>query len=400
MRLKREELWLQSNDGKIVTPFGSIDSSGAIVVGNSSIPQKINGESLLIGETDHEYDINGGTIDGTVIGGDDPAAITGTTITGATVDATTDFTVGATVITDGVITDATGLLISAAIDINSGTIDGATIGAASPSSIVGTTIDANTDFTVGSTVITDGVITDTTGLLITAALTSTSGGSLTGTWSNLGIVTTIDINGGTIDGAIIGGATPAAITGTTISGSTSVNGITDLTSTPTRTMILTAAGATPTTTIGAADPAVIEAGTNDIDYYVVDFDTSSEERCFWNIAMPGSYNGGTVTATFYWTNAGGGSGETVVWGIKALALNNDEAIDQAYGTEITTSDTWIAQNDVHISPTSSAITIGGSPAGDEYVVFNVGRKVASDDLSGDARLIAVRVEYTANAYSD
>ena len=188
-------------------------------------------------------------------------------------------------------------------------------------------------------------------------------------------------------------------TGPTITGAT-VNGITDLTSTPTRTVILTAAGATATTTIGAAPPAVVEAGTNDVDYYVVDFDASTEERTFWDFAMPDSYNGGTVTATFYWTNAGGGAGETVDWGIKALALNNDEAIDQAYGSEVTTTDTWIAQNDLHISAVSTAITIGGSPAGGEYMIFNVGRKVASDDLTGDARLMLVKIEYTADAYSD
>lgn len=53
-----------------------------------------------------------GTIDG-VVGGNTPAAITGTTV-----DATTDFTIGSTVITDGVITDSSGLQLAAALDIN------------------------------------------------------------------------------------------------------------------------------------------------------------------------------------------------------------------------------------------------------------------------------------------
>ena len=57
-----------------------------------------------------------GTIDG-VVGGNTPAAITGTTI-----DANTDFTIGATVITDGVITDASGLSIAAAVDLGSNTL--------------------------------------------------------------------------------------------------------------------------------------------------------------------------------------------------------------------------------------------------------------------------------------
>ena len=44
----------------------------------------------------------------------------------------------------------------------------------------------------------------------TTTLTATGGGSLTGTWSDLGTVTTVDINGGTIDGAVIGGSSAAA----------------------------------------------------------------------------------------------------------------------------------------------------------------------------------------------
>jgi hypothetical protein len=51
-------------------------------------------------------------------------------------------------------------------------------------------------------------------------LTSSGGGALTGTWTNLGIVTTVDINGGTVDGVVIGGASAGAITGTTIDATT------------------------------------------------------------------------------------------------------------------------------------------------------------------------------------
>lgn len=56
------------------------------------------------------------------------------------------------------------------VDINSGAIDGTAIGAASAAAITGTTIDATTDFTIGSTVITDGVVTDATGLQIAAVV--------------------------------------------------------------------------------------------------------------------------------------------------------------------------------------------------------------------------------------
>jgi hypothetical protein len=48
----------------------------------------------------------------------------------------------------------------------------------------------------------------------TGAITATQGGSLTGTWTDLGSVTTIDINGGTIDGTPVGNTTPSTVTTT------------------------------------------------------------------------------------------------------------------------------------------------------------------------------------------
>lgn len=168
----------------------------------------------------------------------------------------------------------------------------------------------------------------------------------------------------------------------------------------TRTIILTASGGAPTNTAGCATVAKVESTTNKVNYWVLDFDTTTEENAFWVVQMPDSYDGGTITAIFVWTNAAGLTTETVVWGIKARAYADDAAIDQAWGTEVTVTDTWLAQNDVHISPVSAAVTIAGSPAGGQPVMFNVARKTASDNLTGDARLIMIKLEYTVNAYSD
>ena len=57
------------------------------------------------------------------------------------------------------------------------------------------------------------------------SLNATGGGSLTGTWSNLGTVTTVDINGGTIDGVTIGGASAGAGTFSSLTATTAdING--------------------------------------------------------------------------------------------------------------------------------------------------------------------------------
>src|SRR5210317_316992 len=85
----------------------------------------------------------------------------------------------------GVITIPSAVLTTA--DINGGTADGVTIG--------GSTAAAGT-FT---------------------SLNATTGGSLTGTWSDLGTVTTVDINGGSLDGVTIGASSAGAGTFTTLS---------------------------------------------------------------------------------------------------------------------------------------------------------------------------------------
>lgn len=166
-----------------------------------------------------------------------------------------------------------------------------------------------------------------------------------------------------------------------------------------KSIMLTAAGGAPLTTAGCSEPTKVEAATNDINYYVLDFDTTTEEHAFWSFCMPENWDAGTVTAQFYWTNAAGLTTETVAWGIAGGSWGNDDAIDAALGTEVITSDTWLAQGDLHISAKSTAITIANAAAG-EWVNIVVARKVASDNLTGDARLIAVKLTYTIDQYSD
>jgi len=91
----------------------------------------------------------------------------------------------------------TGTATLATVDIGAGAIDGTAIGASSASTIVGTTIDAGTDFTIGDTVITDGVITDSSGLALTSNVTLTDGSY------NLDIASHDGTNGLALAGTIV-----------------------------------------------------------------------------------------------------------------------------------------------------------------------------------------------------
>lgn len=160
----------------------------------------------------------------------------------------------------------------------------------------------------------------------------------------------------------------------------------------TATLFLSSAGGFPQTTTGAA-LSKYESATNKQSYYTLDFDQTTDEYAQWNFAMPANWNGGTVTATFYWT-ASGGSGD-VVWALQGRAYANDDAIDQAWGTAQTTTDTLTATSDLDISPATGAITLAGSPAAGQWVAFRVYRDASAggDTLNADALLIGIQVTY-------
>lgn len=149
----------------------------------------------------------------------------------------------------------------------------------------------------------------------------------------------------------------------------------------------------PTTTAGCAALAKIEAGSNDIDYWVLAFDTTTAESAFFTIRMPDDWDAGTLTFVFVWTNAAGLITETVAWGIKGRAYADSAAIDQSYGSEITTTDTWLAQGDIHLTAESTAVTPAGSLAAGQWAQFKITRKTGSDNMTGDALLIGVRLKY-------
>lgn len=169
----------------------------------------------------------------------------------------------------------------------------------------------------------------------------------------------------------------------------------------TRTLTLVAAAMSPTTTGGCADVATVEAGTNDVDYKVLDFDKDTDEYAFIGpFAMPDSWDGGAVKARFIWTTAG--TTGNVIWGIMGRSFANDDAIDQAYGTEQTVTDAFIAAGDFHFSDYTADVTLAGSPAGGQVVQLKIHRDAdnASDTLDADARLIAVVIEYGVNSNTD
>jgi len=152
-----------------------------------------------------------------------------------------------------------------------------------------------------------------------------------------------------------------------------------------------------TTTNGAA-AGNVELATNDLQMDYFAFDDGTEEFVTWSMPMPEDWNLGTVLAKFYWYGATGcQAADTVEWEIAGGSRANDDALDAALGTAQVISDAVTADGDLQITATTPAITIGGTPAKGEMVIFKVSRNVGgTDDMAEDALLLGVWIQYLAN----
>lgn len=172
--------------------------------------------------------------------------------------------------------------------------------------------------------------------------------------------------------------------------------------TNTRTIDFFAASTMPTTTTGATDTGKIAVGSLD-DEYFVDFTNSGakEYAILPNfLRMPIDWDGGTVLARVIWT-ADSTSTNSVVWGVALKCLADGDALTTAWGTagEVTDANGSSAYT-IRQTAATSAITVGGTPAGGNLLKVRIYRDSAnaSDNLAATARLIGLAITYTTNRF--
>ena len=155
------------------------------------------------------------------------------------------------------------------------------------------------------------------------------------------------------------------------------------------------------TTNGAASGST-ETSTNAVMIKTWDFDASTDEYVQFQIPMPKSWNESTITAKFYWSHASTTTNFGVAWGIQAISFGDSDAIDASWGTGVVATDTGGTTDDMFVTSETSAVTIAGTPAEEDIVIFRVYRDVsdAGDTMAIDARLHGVTLYFTTNAGND
>ncbi len=170
-----------------------------------------------------------------------------------------------------------------------------------------------------------------------------------------------------------------------------------------QTIWVPAGAMTPRLSAGAR-PGSLETATNKIMVQSLDFSPDTVEYAQFTVRMPKSWDLGTVSASFTWSNAVTSAGTfNTVWGMQGLSISNQEPLDSMFGTaQYVIDDAQFVGDVVCLSGTTGAIDLAGVEAAEDLVVFQVMRKSddAADTLAVDAKLIGVTVYYNTNAATD
>jgi hypothetical protein len=155
-------------------------------------------------------------------------------------------------------------------------------------------------------------------------------------------------------------------------------------------------------TTNGADPQQVETTATRPDLKVLDFDAGTAEYAQFAIAMPKSWNLGTVTYQVFWSPSNTNTGNCI-FGLQGLACTEGDTADAVFGTAQEVTDAGIGTvEDVQMTAVSSAMTIAGSPADDDQCFFQLYRDAAdgSDSFTGDARVLGIKLFYTTDAAND
>lgn len=154
---------------------------------------------------------------------------------------------------------------------------------------------------------------------------------------------------------------------------------------------------------GGADFSAVELGAAQIVTPTYNFDANTNESVQFTVAMPKSWDEGTLSFQFYWTYDVAGTGN-VTWGVRAIGYANSDVLGGgSWGTQVVVTDASLGVvNDLHISSETGAVTVGNTPTENDLVVFEITRNATAgtDTFTQDAKLLGVKIFYNVNAPND
>ena len=145
----------------------------------------------------------------------------------------------------------------------------------------------------------------------------------------------------------------------------------------------------------------METATNKVMVRTLNFAAAVESFAQFSVRMPKGWNESVVKAFFVWSHPAAAA-FNVVWELQGLARSDGDAIDTAFGSAQLVVDAGGATDTVYQTAATPDITIGGSPAENDLVIFQVSRDGTngSDTLGVAARLHGVVLMYQTASLND
>ncbi|NOR84759.1 hypothetical protein GQ473_01445, partial [archaeon] len=145
----------------------------------------------------------------------------------------------------------------------------------------------------------------------------------------------------------------------------------------------------------ATNPATLteELGTTVYGgYSTADFDDSTAEHIVFRCPVP-DYDGENIIFKFYWIATA--TAGNVIWTIESIGVTDGEEIIEAVVTDLVdvSADT-VTGTTLDLNITTHSTYNPASVAADDLMIIEITRKAGTDTMTGDARLIAVNLEYT------
>mgnify|MGYP006398317383 CR=1 FL=1 len=132
------------------------------------------------------------------------------------------------------------------------------------------------------------------------------------------------------------------------------------------------------TTTNGADAQAVETTATRPEMKVLDFDPSTIEYAQFSIAMPKSWDEGTLTFQAFWSPSSTDTGAALI-GLQGISVANDATSDVAFPTPVDVTDNGTGTiEDVLVSPVSAAVTVT-SAAADTYTYCLLYTSDAADE---------------------
>lgn len=144
-----------------------------------------------------------------------------------------------------------------------------------------------------------------------------------------------------------------------------------------------------------------DTATNKIRYIGWSFGTGVKKVAQYTMALPKSWDQGSISAILYFNQLAAGGG-AVVWGCQAVAIPSTTTADAAYGTAQTTTTTAGTAGDLYQTAEITGITVGGTLSNNVAIDFQFYRDgtAGGDTLGVAVVLIGVLIRYNTNANND